>query len=73
MNTYILPVADISSDPDTWIEVVKARSFREAEDKMMERAVRDWDIDTPTDWKDFIEILEKENVIVGYFRDIEEL
>lgn len=73
MNTYILPFANISSDPSVWNEVVRARSISEAEDKIMREITEDWDLDVPADWGDFEEILSKEKVIVGKIQDIEEL
>lgn len=73
MNTYILPFANISSDPSVWNEVVRARSISEAKDKIMREITEDWDLDVPTDWGDFKDILFKENVIVGDIQDIEEL
>lgn len=73
MNTYILPFANISSDPSVWNEVVRARSISEAEDKIMREITEDWDLDVPADWEDFKDILFKENVIIGDIQDIEEL
>lgn len=73
MNTYICPFANISSDPSTWIETVRARSISEAKDKIMRDITDDWDLDVPADWSDFNEILFKEKVIVGRIQDIEEL
>ncbi len=73
MNTYILPIADVSSDPCAWVETTKARSLNEAKDKFMEKAVRDWDIDVPGDWQDFKEILRESQIVVGTIADIEEL
>lgn len=73
MNTYILPFANISSDPSVWNEVVRARSISEAEDKIMREITEDWDLDVPADWGDFKDILFKENVIIGDIQDIEEL
>lgn len=73
MNTYILPFANISSDPSVWNEVVRARSISEAKDTIMREITEDWDLDVPVDWRDFKDILFKENVIIGDIQDIEEL
>lgn len=73
MNTYILPFADISSDPSVWNMVVRARSISEAKDTIMREITEDWDLDVPADWSDFKDIIFKENVIVGDIQDIEEL
>lgn len=72
MNTYIVPFANIKN-PDTWIEVTVANNLSEAEDKIMRDFTESWDIDIPTDWQDFKNILAKENIIVGTIEDIEEL
>lgn len=73
MNTYILPFANISSDPSVWNEVIRARSISEAKDTIMREITEDWDLDVPVDWRDFKDILFKENVIIGDIQDIEEL
>lgn len=70
MNTYILPY---SNGESIWIEKVRARSYNEAKDKFMERALNDWDIDYPTDWEDFKKILEDEDIIFGKIVDVDEL
>lgn len=73
MNIYILPFANISSDPSVWNMVVRARSISEAKDTIMREITEDWDLDVPVDWRDFKDILFKENVIIGDIQDIEEL
>lgn len=70
MNTYILAYANES---ECWIESVKAKSYNEAQDKFMERAITDWDIDVPTDWDDFKDILQEDNVTISEIKDIDEL
>lgn len=39
----------------------------------MQKAINDWDIDVPSDWDDFVEILKTGEVIIGKIIDIEEL
>lgn len=70
MNTYILAYAN---ETDCWVESVKAKSYLEAQDKFIERAITDWDIDIPTDWSDFRKILQGSNVIISDIKDIDEL
>lgn len=69
MNTYIIP---FSLDNDVWIESVKAKSILEAQDKLMNRLSHDWELDVPTDWEDFLQILSNEMFRVGELKDIEE-
>lgn len=69
MNTYIIP---FSLDNDVWIESVKAKSILEAQDKLMNRLSHDWELDIPTDWEDFLQILSNEMFLVGELKDIEE-
>lgn len=70
MNTYIIPFCDCSK---VWIEKVRAKSYKEAQDKLMERCINNWDIDVPTDWDDFKQILDKEDILIGKIVDVEEL
>lgn len=72
MNTYIVPVADISSDPYVWIEIIKARSLSDAQDKIIDRFVEEYELNYPIDWEDFITILYESNLIIGEIKDIEE-
>lgn len=70
MNTYILPY---SNGKKVWLEKVRAKSFNEAKNSFMQKAINDWDIDVPSDWDDFVEILKTGEVIIGKIIDIEEL
>jgi hypothetical protein len=70
MNTYILPY---SNGKKVWLEKVRAKSFNEAKNRFMQKAINDWDIDVPSDWDDFVEILKTGEVIIGKIIDIEEL
>lgn len=70
MNTYILPY---SNGKKVWLEKVRAKSFNEAKNRFMQKAINDWDIDVPSDWDDFVEILKTVEVIIGKIIDIEEL
>ena len=70
MNTYILPY---SNGKKVWLEKVRAKSFNEAKNSFMQKAINDWDIDVPSDWDDFVEILKTGEVIIGKIIDVEEL
>jgi hypothetical protein len=70
MNTYILPY---SNGKKVWLEKVRAKSFNEAKNRFMQKAINDWDIDVPSDWDDFVEILKTGEVIIGKIIDVEEL
>lgn len=72
MNTYLIPIADISSEPDVWIEVIKAKNYSEAKDKLMHKLTNEWDLDVPADWDDFEIILSRAQVIIGEIQDIDE-
>ncbi len=69
MNTYIIP---FSLDNDVWIESVKAKSILEAQDKLMRRLSNEWELEVPSDWEDFLQILSNEMFRVGEIKDIEE-
>lgn len=70
MNTYILPYAN---GTQVWIEKVRAKSINEAQNRFIQKAINDWDIDVPTDWQDFKSILKENEVVIGKIIDIDEL
>ena len=49
-----------------------ARSINEAEDRMMNKLVREWDLDTPADWDDFCDNAYESGYYIGEIRDVEE-
>lgn len=70
MNTYVIPMCNGES---AWIEKVVARSLSEARDKVIDTYVNMWDMEYPKDWKEFDEMLEADNVIIGDLVDIDSL
>jgi hypothetical protein len=72
MNTYILPCYSLN-DSSLWVEKTRARSFSEAEDKFINLFVEDYELDTPTDWDELVEMVAKEQeMIIGDIYDVEE-
>lgn len=69
MNTYLIPCFD---GEELWIESVSARTFSEAQNKLMKIFEEDFDIEVPCDWEDLIKSLAKINVVIGDLYDITE-
>lgn len=69
MNTYIIAY---SNSNECWLESVKAKSYKEAQDKFIEKAINDWDVEVPLDWDDYVENLKINEVNVSEIKDIDE-
>ena len=70
MSKYLIPVL---AEDALYIESTSARSLTEAQTRLMNKLLRDWDIeDVPADWDDFVSIASGYECYVGDIRDIEE-
>lgn len=71
MTTYLLPCY---GDQYCWIEKVRARNFKDAQQKFINAFTEDYgDIDIPSDWEDLITILNTQaDIVIGDIYDIEE-
>ena len=69
MSKYLVP---ISEGGYPYIVSTSARSINEAEDRMMNKLVREWDLDTPADWDDFCNIAFDSGYYIGEIHDVEE-
>lgn len=70
MSKYLVPVCDDNYCP--FIVSTSARSLEEAETRIMNKLVRDYDLDVPADWDDFCDSALDSNIWVGEIRDVEE-
>ena len=70
MSKYLVPVCDDNYCP--FIVSTSARSLEEAETRIMNKLVRDYDLDVPADWDDFVSIASGYECYVGDIRDVEE-
>lgn len=55
-----------------YIVSTSARSMEEAERRIMNQLVNEWDLDVPADWDDFCDLAFQSGCDVGEIRDIEE-
>ena len=69
MSKYLVP---ISEGGYPYIVSTSARSINEAEDRMVNKLVREWVLDTPADWDDFCSIAFDSGYYIGEIRDVEE-
>lgn len=69
MDTYLVP---ISSEKGVEIKSVRARNFNDAQNKIMSLLTQEYDLDLPIDWEDFMDILDKSNILIGEISSIEE-
>ena len=70
MSKYLVPISDNGGYP--YIVSTSARSIEEAETRIMNKLVREWDLDVPADWDDFCDNALDSNIWIGEIRDIEE-
>jgi len=69
MNKYIIPVCNIP-DSEVYNLVINASSLSDCEDKIMEEFV---DYSDALEYHDFLEDLDKQDILIGKISDIEEL
>ena len=70
MSKYLIPVL---AEGELYIESTSARSLTEAQSRLMNKLLRDWDIeDVPADWDDFVSIASGYEYYVGGIQDVEE-
>lgn len=70
MNTYIVPICDDCYCP--YIVSTSARTLEEAETRIMNKLVNEWDMEVPADWEDFCDLAMESNIYIGEIRDTEE-
>ena len=71
-SVYLLPLCEPESNL-CWIEKIRAKSFKDAEEKYMDDFVDTYDIKEPLNWKQCKEFMSKQaQIIVGDISDIEE-
>lgn len=71
MSKYLVPVSD-EEGKFPYIMSTSARSMEEAETRIINNLVREWDLDVPADWDDFCDNAYESGYYVGEIRDIEE-
>lgn len=69
MNTYLIAVCEIQV-PSTYILKINAKSYSDCQDKIMEKFSA---YSSSLDWYDFLEDLDKQDILIGQITDIEEL
>lgn len=70
MNKYIVPICNIP-ESDVYIMSVSANSYKECQDKIMNRFLEDNIIDDYSDYDKFVEKLDKKDILIGEIQDIE--
>jgi len=70
MSKYLLAICY----PDCFPEIIStsARSMEEAEDRFMHSISEDFDLDTSSDWDEFIDRAASADILIGVVNSIEE-
>lgn len=71
MSKYIVPICEFE-DKFPYIISTSARSMEEAESRIMNDLVAEWDLEVPSDWDDFCDNAYESGYYIGEIRDIEE-
>lgn len=71
MSKYLVPICDFE-DKFPYIVSTSARSMKEAEGRIMNDLVNEWDLEVPADWDDFYDLAYEAGYYIGELRDIEE-
>ena len=69
MNKYIIPVCDINKSKVYNLSIM-ATSYSDCEDKIIEKFSKYSESD---DYNEFLDDLDKNNILIGQITDIEEL
>lgn len=69
MNKYIIPYCDIDNS-QVGNHIIAARSLADCEEKVMHLYE---DYSDSDDWNTFLDDLDKQNILIGEIKDIEEL
>lgn len=71
MSKYLVPISD-EEGKFPYIMSTSARSIEEAERRIMNNLVNEWDLEIPADWDDFCDNAYESGYYIGEIRDIEE-
>ena len=70
MNTYVFPISN--PEGEIWIDSVCARSMSEAQEKVMERFIEQYELDfTDSSWEEFASDAKNHEFLIGDLEDIE--
>lgn len=70
MNKYVVAVCDVDT---SWIEVYNATSINLAQEKLMNSICNRFDLDNPYNYKEFLQLADDNDIIIGDLVDIETL
>lgn len=71
MSKYLVPISD-DEGKFPYIMSTSARSMEEAERRIMNNLVNEWDLEVPADWDDFCDNAFESGYYIGEIRDVEE-
>lgn len=71
MNKYIIPVCDIQAG-NVGIRVISANSLSDCQDKLMNQLIDEYDcLHECFEYQEFVELADKNDILVGSITDIE--
>ena len=72
MNKYIIALADLQAG-ETWTEKISATSLSDCRDKLVDLITNEYDFESGSEWLDFVEQCNANDILVGEIEDIETL
>lgn len=70
MNKYVVAICDVDT---SWIEVISATSLNLAQEKLMNSICNRFNVDNPYNYKEFLQLADDADIIIGDLVDIETL
>lgn len=72
MNKYIIPICDIQGG-FVWLQIIMARNILECQEKLTQKLINEYDLEEGNSYKEFVEIADKNDILIGDIKDIEEI
>lgn len=72
MNKYVTPICDIQAG-QVWNQILLAKDVRDCQEKLIRLLVDRYDLEDCLTYKEFVVLADKNDILIGEIRDIEEL
>lgn len=73
MNKYIVPICDIQAS-GIWNQVILGRTHAECQEKLIRLLLEKYDfLEDCGDYREFVKMADKQDLLIGEIIDIEEL
>lgn len=72
MNKYIIPICDIQAGT-VWNQIIIARNVTACQEKLSELLIERYDLEDCLTYREFVELADKNDILIGEIKDIETL